>query len=390
MIFLSPGIGPEAGACAPSRPHFASGLTHIYWHQDQAQHRLDQARVTQCAEFRGFDGLREYVLDDLRYPRFQSNKLETYGWSPTLYAPMINIARGHQEEDCWRCEEAEADDLSCWIADLDNKSEDRPHASESGIAAGLAVLCGQQIEHFTYTTYSSVPEHRKFRVTAETSRNVTRAEQRDIYILFNERLFDGQGDGSIYDRGDHIYGPPCNTETTVTHGVPLPVDDLLAMAEELRREQPDLWTPFVKKQERRVARAATPVELGAMQARMLDRSACPQFGGIDDPAVFNPDWRDEYPRTAVSGTHYHTMLSLLGRVWRKTGGKLSGGEMQRVFEEIDALDGFYMTHTYPAEKAGEMLRFVMSQPVLDDPRPDTDALERRMRRFKTKFSGGSV
>src|SRR3712207_4439832 len=114
--------------------------------------RSDQALVTECREFSRFADLRSYVLGRLRYPEPQGHKLTTYSWAPTLYMPTGNVARGHRDADCWRCGEAEADDLSCFVADLDNKDDGRPHATEAGVAVRLAALVpGQQaVEHFTY------------------------------------------------------------------------------------------------------------------------------------------------------------------------------------------------------------------------------------------------
>ncbi|MBL6082675.1 hypothetical protein JMJ56_32445 [Belnapia sp. T18] len=351
-----------------------------------AQFRLDQARVTDFPKFDDFAGMRQYVLGPLRYPKPQTNKLETYGWSPTMYGPTINVARGHSEAGCWRDGAAEADALSAWTGDIDNKSDAASHVTEAQVALGLASLmpARQPVEHFTYTTYSSSVERRKFRLVVETDRDLTRTEQRDICVLLNERVFNEQADGSIYDPGDHLYGPPYQTEITIAHGVPIAVDAFLAMARALRMQRPELWVPFEKK-EARMIRGATLKEAAVVPVRMIDRSPRSDFGGINDPAVFNPAWRDEYPMTVVQGSHYATMLSLLGKVWRKTGGRLSFGEMRQVFDEIDALDGFYMSCKYPSDKPDEMLDFVMSQPVADDARPNTTALEWRIRRLKNKF-----
>lgn len=385
MAVSEPGEGPADGAYPPSRPLYVSGLTHIYWRAEAGQFRLDQARVTEWHEFADFGGLRDCILARLRYPKPQGHKLETYGFVPTLYEPTINVARGHKEPACWRCGSAEADELSCIVFDIDNKYDTRPRVTQDEVAERLHRLVGDKrpVEHFTYTSYSSSDERRKFRLLGETDRNLTRREMLDIFVLADERVFGGQGDGSIHDRGDFVYGPPHHTEVTVVHGAPLPVDALLAQARDLRAARPELWAPFEKAA--KPALTATPEELEATRARMADHSARLEFGGIDDPAVFNPAWRDDYPMTVVQGSHYATMLSLLGRVWRKTGGRLSHGEMLIVFDEIDALAGYYMKRNYPSDKPREMVRFVMSQPVIDDVRPSADALEWRMRRLNNKL-----
>ena len=154
---------------------------------------------------------------------------------------------------------------------------------------------------------------------------------------------------------------------TRREGIALDVDLLLALEAELRREQPDeiaaRYDPRPRSHAARPARAMTQAEEAALRQRIADASIRSGFLGIDDPAVFNPGWRDEFARTAVQGSHSATMLSLLGRVWRKSGGTLSRGEMLAVYDDIDATGSFYMRSKYGAGKAAEMVDFVMSCPV---------------------------
>jgi hypothetical protein len=135
----------------------------------------------------------------------------------------------------------------------------------------------------------------------------------------------------------------------------------------LRAERPEeiaaRYDPRPRKTHARPAGPLPPGEEARLRQWIVDASVRTGFQGIDDPAIFNPGWRDEFAQTAVQGSHYATMLSLLGRVWRKTGGTLSRGEMLTVYDDIDATGSFYMRSKYGVEKAAEMVDFVMSCPV---------------------------
>ncbi len=61
------------------------------------------------------------------------------------------------------------------------------------------------------------------------------------------------------------------------------------------------------------------------------------------------------------------MRSLLAKAWWKTGGDLTRGEMERLFDEIDGLDAFYFAFHYDRAKRDEVISWVMRLPPLGSP-----------------------
>ena len=92
--------------------------------------------------------------------------------------------------------------------------------------------------------------------------------------------------------------------------------------------------------------------------------------GIDNPAVFNPAWADGYRH--CTGSHWETMRSILGRVWRKNGGTLTLGYMLTISRQVDATAGLYFLRKYGETRLRDLVRFTMQQPV--SPSPDTIVL----------------
>lgn len=384
-----PRYGDEAG---DARLHLSS-MTRLYRRKrrDGGGLRLDMGEITAVEIFDGgFPELADHVLHRLRFPRATATKQETYAWVPATYQPSEELRRtpvGPQWiEGYWRNGEHEAPRLCLMYGDIDNKGDGLPHTAEAGLADRVAAACGWPVRFFTYTTWSSLPDHRKFRVVFDTSRWLTREEMLRCHVALNELVYGRQGDASIYDPGDMIFGPPHDAEATRHEGAPLDVDRLLALEAALREAEPEAIAARYDPKPRVVARRAvaplTPEREAAARARIADAAVRTGFLGIDDPAVFNPLWRDDFARTAIQGSHYATMLSLLGRVWRKTGGTLSHGEMLAVYEGIDATGSFYMRGKYGEGKAQEMIGFVMSCPVADhkpipfDPRRPLATLRR--------------
>jgi hypothetical protein len=57
------------------------------------------------------------------------------------------------------------------------------------------------------------------------------------------------------------------------------------------------------------------------------------------------------------------MRTLLGMVWAKTGGSLTGGELDCLLRQIDATDGDYFVREHGEQKAAELIDWIMSLPV---------------------------
>jgi hypothetical protein len=68
------------------RTYSVSDLTRTY-DDKTGQTRLDMTAITSTDDFPSFEAVRDHVLNDLRYQRPQADKMETFGWVPTLYMP---------------------------------------------------------------------------------------------------------------------------------------------------------------------------------------------------------------------------------------------------------------------------------------------------------------
>ncbi|MDT7953833.1 MAG: hypothetical protein RQ966_20220 [Acetobacteraceae bacterium] len=179
--------------------------------------------------FDSFARLAEFVLCDLRYPYDQGHKFETYGWVPAPYEKSVRtFDSGRSEQGLWRNGAAEADLLSCLIMDVDNDNDAQPMLTPDEFAARMGSTGPAGAAWFTYTSFSSRPEHPKLRAVIDTSRVLTRAESASVFCWLNLHALNQQGDSSIYDPGDYLYAPPCNTACQVGGDGPLDVDAILA------------------------------------------------------------------------------------------------------------------------------------------------------------------
>jgi hypothetical protein len=348
-----------------------SELTRIYRHADTGLPRLAMAEITGWSEFPDFAGLRDHVLGPLRYPRPQADKFETYGWAPTLFdlseRRFVNRRTGQPftRAACWRIGESEASTLTTMYLDIDNADPTRPLVAIGEVADRLDGA-GLPVRFFAYTTASHQPDRPKFRVVIEPDRPITRPEMLRLAVLLNWAAFDGQGDLSIYDPGDFVFAPPHGAITAERMtGIALPIDAALARQAVLQRQHPECWAGYIRaKQPKAVARAsAASTAPGAPVAR--DMSVRPGIG-IAGPAVFNPAWAGFYCDRIVNGSHWETMRSLLGMIWKKTSGGLTFGEMALLLREIDATAAGYFTIKYGERGIDELVGWVTGLPVEAD------------------------
>jgi hypothetical protein len=231
--------------------------------------------------------------------------------------------------------------------DVDNDMEGKPKVSQDEVGERLHKIVGW-VNWFSYTSYSHTAEKPKFRVIIQIDRYITRTEMLRIFHVLNHEVLGGQGDDSIYDPGDYLYAPPHETRTTQQSGGPLCVDDILAREERLRAEHPHLYGHYLDTTPKRIrtTRVRTAEERAALDAQMEDMSVGDAFEGIADRDIFNPIWADLY-RDACKGHHYTTFRSIVAKVWMKSGGSLTRGEMMRIMEELDSAGQGYMRANYP-------------------------------------------
>ena len=353
-----------------NRDYSVSGFTRIYIDKKLGTKRLDMRAVTDYEELTSFEAVRDYVLNGLRYPSLQADKLETYAWVPTLYMPSdrtftaADTGKSFTRFGSWRNAAAEADALTLFYADVDNNETARPLVSMQSVANALD---GLGLSYFMYTSFSHTPEKPKFRVVIDTNRHLTRAEMLRIAVWLNWTAFGQQADLSIYDPGDFVFAPP-NTATVMQRmgAMPLCVDAALVNQKQLQEQHPGSWTRYVTiKLPREFQAQLTPTHAEELAPRPKDWTARPEIG-ISNPAVFNPAWKSLYADRVTEGSHWKTMRSLLGMVWAKTGGTLRYGEMDFLLQQIDATAANYLIQHHGEPKAAELITWIMSLPVEPD------------------------
>jgi hypothetical protein len=329
------------------------------------------AEITTVSDFSSFRDFRDHILDTLRYPTQQHDKLESYGWVPSLFDISERTFRNRStgkpftRRGSWRTGSSELDCLSVFYADVDNAIAGRPMISMDDVARNLAAH-NLTPSFFTYTSYSHTPEKPKFRVVISIDRYVTREEMLRMFVWFNDAILGGQGDASIYDPGDFLFAPPHQTLTSESmDGAPLEVDDILARETELRQSRPDLWASYIEQRQPKKspsARVLTVEQVQKIEARKADQTRRPEIS-INNRDVFNPAWTGLYRDVVVGGSHWESMRSVLGMIWAKAHGDLTRGEIEHVFDEIDATSADYFVTKHGTAKRAELIDWIMSLPV---------------------------
>ncbi len=355
-----------------NRTYSVSDLTRTYVDDKTGQTRLDMTSITSTDDFPSFEDVRDHVLNNLRYQRPQTDKMETFGWVPTLYMPSERAFKSRKTGaeftrfGPWRNGAAEAEALSVFCADVDNSDPARPMVAMQTVAT---TLDGLGCSYFMYTTFSHSAEKPKFRVVIDTDRDLTRSEMLRVAVWLNWTVFGQQADLSIYDPGDFIFAPPYSaTVTERLRAVPLSVDAALAQQLLLQEQHPDSWAAYIAQKQPRPsqARLSQPAPSRG-QSSTVERSTADmsvrEEVEIGNPAIFNPAWAGFYRDRVVNGSHWETMRSLLGMVWAKSSGDLTRGEMDHVLRQIDATDNGYLMARYGEQKATDLLDWIMSLPV---------------------------
>lgn len=349
-----------------NRPILVSNLKNIYHNRTSNLPQLSMAEISGFEEFDSFDKFQDHILNDLRYPKAQQDKLESYGWVPTLFDLSERTLQGRDgprtQMGNWRSGAAECDELCVFVADVDNGNAAMPVLQMSDVAAGLNALNGP-IRFFMYTSYSHTPAKPKFRVVIETDRNFTRAEMARLGYYLNWVALGQQADLSIYDAGDFVFAPPHATITQDQRsGAALNVDATLALQAKLQRSHPASVANFLTTTPAQPKKAPNKKQQKAMLGRSSDMTVRPGRT-VADRDVFNSAWLDLYLQRVCGGSHWQTMRSIMGMVWAKNGGELTYGEMDSILREIDAVALGYFVGKYGEEGVSELLNWLMAQPV---------------------------
>lgn len=320
---------------------------------------LHQSRITQQAVLDGFEDFYTEVKA-LTYPGQQPSKFHTFGWSPALFDESINR---YGEEGLWRVGSAASDEVSVFFGDIDNANPDQPEIKMEDVEQALEDL---GLSFFLYPSFSHDEDGRhKFRVVIDTDRALSWDECFRVAGVLGYEVFGQQGDFSIYDKGDHLYGPAARFGCgALSPGEPLVVDAVLARWDALPagyRLSLRQASAGTAPRQSGPTRDLTPEEAERFQKLRSSQKIRP-FTTLKNPRLWNPDWNGDYRAKVAGGSHWQTMRALLGRIWMKSSGTLTAGEMEKLFREIDAQDGGYFQSTYDDAKLAELLDFIMSQP----------------------------
>jgi hypothetical protein len=345
---------------------------------------LSQHRITDWRNYETFAEFADDFFAMAAYPSAQISKMETYSFVPTLFdesywtpksQPNAAPIYGH-----WRTGEHAADDISLMYLDCDNSRDDCDHVTTNKIEAVLKDL---DLSHVLYTSFSHTVEKHKVRVLLPISRPVTYEEASRLFIAFNW-MFGYQLDASIYDRGDHLYGPPCGGERRIwTLGCALDVDTLMEVVDDLPEEAKEM----AKTTRKEPSRKLTPVER-EHTAMLMQNTTVRDDVSIRNAEVFNPAWMADLVNLSNGGSHRMTLLSVLTKVFVKSGHTLNFGELRAIQTQLDweAWSGYCITN-YPASELDRDVRSVLNFRATETSTPTTEreqrefALRREMERW---------
>lgn len=356
------------------------------WSSDAAP-SLSKAIISRHTVLPDFAAMQKHVLS-LRYPRAGHTKDECYGWTATFFNECEhtfnrNTDKAYTRYGTFRNGDAEVDACACFVADIDNANGDIPFVTRDQTTDRLNDIFGP-LNWFTYTSFSHTPSKHKFRLAVDTTRIVTRTESLMLACWLNQHAFGLQADMSIYDPSDFLYAPPNATTTTNSIGEALDPDLMLQLISDDQAVIDLIAGVMVKRERQRNNYKPTEEEKQAAMALRADTA----FGAVTiaDPRIWNPDWDAEH--LAYAKGHWETMRSSIAKIWAKSGGSLTKGEMQTLLAELDAMWGGYYTAKY-GNRVDDIIDWVMGfypEPnvALTDRPGDLLRMERRIKELSEK------
>lgn len=343
---------------------------------------LHQAQISYQADYENFSTFAEEFWRYASYGKPQGSKFETFSFSPTLYEESDWRPKSKPDAPArfgtWRVGEAAAEVLTVGYFDLDNHHSERSMVTLDEVEAILREL---GLSFMLYTSYSHTPKKHKVRIIIPISREATWAEMFDVFARLN-KMYDYQLDGSIYDPGDHLYGPTFAGERREWFGGgSLDVDAVLSLA---LSEEDHRYAQRGDERTIRARREWSPEEIQEYKLKIADESVTVDVT-IENPKIFNPKWREDVETLYKGGSHRQTLLGVMSKVWIKSKGGLSLGDMKAVQREVDALWGYYCERIYGRASLDEDLRSAMTLIPSDANPSATDfkaqAIERNLKRF---------
>lgn len=336
---------------------------------------LHQSKITAMEVYTDFQDFASRFWSEASFPTPQSHKFETYGWTPTLFRESNWRPKSKPdatpEYGLWRTGEACTEHVTLGYFDLDNQHDDQPMVEIDVIEA---VLREVGVSYVLYTSFSHKPERHKVRIVTPISRAATHNEMFLVYVWLNHALY-YQLDGSIYDLGDFLYGPPYLGERRLwTEGAAFDVDAILGIVKEL----PDEALEYAKRTKNRTGpkRELSDEEIEKYKIQVTDTSISVGVS-ISNSAYFNPKWMELVTSLYSGGSHRQTLFGIMSKVWHKAKGSLSFGEMRALQSEVDACWDFYCERHYGRANLETDLRSCMALPV--SPTPISEADHRKAR-----------
>jgi len=326
-----------------------SYLRNVYFSKKLDRMTLQQSKIT---ESRFSETWPEFVKDFLApavYPKSSASKYECYGWTPTLFAHGVNK---YGEEGHWRLAAHGGDELSLFIADMDNQFVDRSMIEIEALEAFLRHL---GLSFVLYTSFTHKPDRHKVRIVTPVTRYLTPDEAFKIFTWFNAAL-DYQLDGSIYDQGDFLYGPPLESDVRVElTGKPLDVDHYLSLADGLDEEAKN----FVKRGVGNHGVHASPEQVAHALKMASIQEPSRDDVSIDNPAIFPPAWKTLLADLYMGGSRSRTLRGLCAKAWVRAQGSLTKGDLWTLYREMDATLGGYCLRTYGFQACDRDIRSAM-------------------------------
>lgn len=320
----------------------------------------------------------EFVDDFLKlavYPKPSSNKFECYGWTPTLFEEGVNKYGQHGH---WRLAAYGGDELSLFVADMDNQFAEREMIPIDALEAFLGSL---GLSFMLYTSWTHKPDRHKVRIVVPVTRYLTPDEAFKVFTWFNHAL-DYQLDGSIYDQADYLYGPPMESDIRVERsGQPLDVDHYLPLADQL----PEEAKTFVKRGAGTNGASLTPEQFAHALKMASIQEPSRDDVSMDNPAIFKPEWKELLANLYQGGSRSRTIRGLLAKTWVRSGSSLTKGDLWTLFREMDATFGGHCLKTYGFGECDRTIASAME--AVGTPRiPEDDPAhnERLMKRFGIK------
>lgn len=261
------------------------------------------------------------------------------------------------EHGRWRKGEFCAGVMTLMYLDCDNDGPNA-HVTFDEMQAALEAL---GLQFILYTSFSHTEDQHKVRAIIPMDRHVTYEEAFLLYVWFTD-LFRYQLDGSIYNEGNFLYGPTFQGRThAALDGDVIDADAILTDVSNLPQQALDLIDKRAQRNGPRMAKL-TPERWAEVQPQLVDLTTGDDVT-IYNPSRFNPYWFRDFDGLYKEDSHRQTLYATLCRVWFKSNGTLTRGELTLMRDELDARQHNYARNKYGRIALDGDIRSVMLKPV---------------------------